>query len=76
MDTDYFLTLMESFDPTLPVFIATDEVQRDWFEPIAARFNISFVEDLAQPPLLLALAAFPQPLWPDVLAMMEQIVIL
>ena len=76
MQPDYFLTLMaaEGLAADVPVFVATDEVERGWFAPIAARFNLSFAEDLDQPALLTALTAFPQPLWPDVLAILEQIV--
>ena len=37
-------------------------------------YNLSFADDLAQPALLDALAAFPQSLWADVLAILEQLV--
>ena len=45
-----------------------------WFEPLAAHYTLRFVDDLDQPSLVDALSAFPQPLWPDVLAILEQIV--
>lgn len=55
--------------------MATDELDRSWFAPLrAAGYNLRFVDELAQPPLALALSAFPQALWADVLAILEQIV--
>uniref|UniRef100_A0A7S3AEM6 Uncharacterized protein n=1 Tax=Haptolina ericina TaxID=156174 RepID=A0A7S3AEM6_9EUKA len=64
----------EGVAPGETVFIATDEQDRAWFAPIAAVYNVSFAADLEQGPLLDALLAFPQPLWPDVLAILEQLV--
>jgi len=56
-----------------PVYVATDELDRGWFAPLAAAgHNLSFARDLDQGALWRALSAFPQPLWPDVLAIVEQ----
>ena len=59
----------------LIVFFATDEFGRSWFKPLAqlGGYKLSFVDDLAQTPLVLALSAFPQKLWADVLAILEQV---
>lgn len=60
-----------------PLFVATDELDRGWFAPLAAAGHpLAFVDSLDQAALLTALAAFPQPLWADVLAILEQLVCL
>ncbi|KAL1530065.1 hypothetical protein AB1Y20_000987 [Prymnesium parvum] len=76
MDQNYFMRLMEleGFERGASVYVATDEPSRDWFAPIREVYNLSFVENLDQKPLLDVLAAFPQPLWADVLAILEQII--
>ena len=58
------------------VFVATDELDRSWFAPLAkgGQYALKFVDDLDQAPLVTALSAFPQGLWADVLAILEQIV--
>ena len=59
----------------LIVFVATDELGRSWFRPLSqlGGYKLVFVDVLAQPPLVLALSAFPQKLWADVLAILEQV---
>ena len=76
MSAAYFLRLMEDegLDASAPVYVATDELDRAWFAPLASAFNLSFVEQLDQGALLTALGAFPQALWADVLAIIEQII--
>mmetsp|Transcript_30400 Transcript_30400/g.66668 ORF Transcript_30400/g.66668 Transcript_30400/m.66668 type:complete len:249 (-) Transcript_30400:275-1021(-) len=96
----------ERFEDDARVYVATDELDRSWFEPLGrlaragqvhaidevnetdgaapqaasavpatARTRLLFfAEDLSQPALADALSAFPQPLWPDVLAIVEQII--
>ena len=54
MTADYFLRLAadEGLAPGAEVFVATDELQRQWFEPFAAAgYTPRFVEDLPQAPL-------------------------
>ena len=68
----FFLRLIDEeaeWNPTLPTYVATDELDRTWFAPIAEMHNISFLEGLAQKPLLAALTPFPQSLWADVRAL-------
>ena len=77
MTPDYYASLMKAEggfdDPATPVYVATDELDRGWFAPLAAAgHNLSFARDLDQGALWRALSAFPQPLWPDVLAIVEQ----
>ena len=77
MGADYFARLAsdQGFPASATVFVATDELDRGWFAPLRdAGYTLRFVDDLAQPPLLAALTAFPQPVWADVLAILEQIV--
>ena len=79
MSTSYFRALALHGDTIADgsrVFVATDELDRSWFGPLrdAGSYTLSFVDDLHQPPLLAALSAFPQPLWADVLAILEQII--
>ena len=87
MDHDYFLRLArqqssdeEDDDSSIAdgstVFVATDELDRSWFAPLAkgGQYALKFVDDLDQAPLVTALSAFPQGLWADVLAILEQIV--
>jgi len=78
MTTEFFgqLAKDEGFVNGATVFVATDELERSWFKPLAqlGGYKLVFVDDLAQPPLVLALSAFPQKLWADVLAILEQIV--
>lgn len=78
MTPDYYASLMKAEggfdDPATPVYVATDELDRGWFAPLAARHNLSFVDGLDQGALLAALGAFPQALWADVLGIIEQIV--
>ena len=77
MTPGYFLQLMgaEGINKSAAVYVATDELDRAWFDPIAAAgYRLTFADQLAQPPLLAALQAFPQPLWVDVLSIIEQIV--
>ena len=45
------------------VFVATDELDRAVRPLRDAGYTLRFVDDLAQPPLLAALTAFPQPVW-------------
>lgn len=81
MTPEFFLGLMvdeglhKCKPPDCVVFVATDELNRTWFDPFReAGYALRFADDLKQPPLLDALSSFPQPLWPDVLAILEQIV--
>ena len=76
MTPQYYLRLMkdEGFERGGTVFVATDELQRSWFAPLEAAYTLRFVSDLAQAPLLDALSAFPQPMWVDVLSILEQLV--
>lgn len=85
MSPGYFLKLMAdepafgagALPPGSPLFVATDELDRSWFAPLAAAgHRLHFVDDLDQAALLTALSAFPQPLWADVLAILEQLVCL
>ena len=64
MEPSYFLRLFadEGFPAGGNVFIATDEGDGRWFDPMRAKYNLSFAADLDQGPLLDALSAFPQPL--------------
>ena len=77
MSPDFFLRLLreEGITPGELVYVATDELDRSWFEPLrAAGYALRFVDDLPPRPLLEALSAFPQALWADVLAILEQII--
>ena len=78
MTPDFFLSLLreEQLAPSAgQLFVATDELDRAWFEPLrAAGYSLVFVDDLEQRPLLRALSAYPQQLWADVLAILEQII--
>ena len=57
------------------VFVATDELDRSWFAPFSdAGYHLVFADDLDQRPLLTALQAFPQPVWVDILAIIEQVI--
>lgn len=77
MDAAYFVRLAEA--ERMPrgavVYVATDELDHGWFEALtAAGYALRFVDDLSQGPLLSALSAFPQALWVDVLAILEQLI--
>ena len=78
MSTSFFARLArdEGFERGATVFVATDELDRSWFRPLAdaSSYTLTFAEDLDQRALLEALSAFPQALWADVLAILEQIV--
>lgn len=79
MTQEYFTRLArdEGFASGSTVFVATDELDRSWFRPLGEAptfYQLRFVEDLDQRPLLEALSAFPQGLWADVLAILEQII--
>lgn len=78
MGPSYFrqLARREGIPDGATLFVATDELDRTWFDPLiaAGQYTVRFVDDLDQRPLLEALTAFPQSLWADVLAILEQIV--
>jgi hypothetical protein len=78
MTADYFVSLArdEGFASAATIFVATDELdQVDWFDPLRdAGYTLRFVDDLAQRPLLDALSTFPQAVWADILAILEQLV--
>ena len=77
MTPEFFLRLArdEGILPDAVVYVATDELDRSYFAPMAeAGLTLRFVDDLDQGPLLDALTAYPQPVWADILAILEQIV--
>ena len=76
MSAEYFTRLAnrEGIPRGSTVFVATDELDRRWFAPLAVAYDLRFVEDLDQSPLTSALSSFPQPLWADILAILEQII--
>uniref|UniRef100_A0A6V2SYF3 Uncharacterized protein n=1 Tax=Emiliania huxleyi TaxID=2903 RepID=A0A6V2SYF3_EMIHU len=77
MGPDYFLRLAarEGLPAGATVFVATDELDRAWFAPLREQgFGLRFADDLDRAPLLEALSSFPQAVWADVLAILEQVV--
>lgn len=67
--------LARGFDPALPVYVATDERNASWFQPLeAAGFRLQYADDLDPGLLADELETFPPALWQDVLGVVEMVI--
>lgn len=65
----------QGLDPSLPVYVATDEHNHSWFAPVEeAGYRLHFATALPEANLALELGAYPPALWQDVLGVFEMII--